>query len=44
MGAVYLARQRHLDREVALKVLPPEAAERAGFESRFTREARTLRS
>ena len=42
MGAVYLGRQRHLDRAVAVKILPPETASQAGFESRFTREARTL--
>jgi serine/threonine protein kinase len=42
MGAVYRARQTGLDRIVALKILPPQAAEDPGFAERFTREARAL--
>jgi predicted Ser/Thr protein kinase len=42
MGAVYKARQRTLDRVVALKVLPPQAAAAPGFSERFNREARAL--
>ena len=42
MGAVYKARQIHLDRLVALTILTIEAAESAGFAERFTREARAL--
>ncbi|HEY2587189.1 MAG TPA: serine/threonine-protein kinase, partial [Tepidisphaeraceae bacterium] len=39
MGAVYLARQTSLDRNVALKVLAPRLAMNPQFVSRFTREA-----
>ena len=42
MGAVYKARQRRLDRLVALKILPPSVAGYPGFAERFTREARAL--
>ncbi len=42
MGAVYKARQRELDRVVALKILPPGIDDRPGFAERFTREARAL--
>src|SRR5579863_3062023 len=42
MGAVYKARQRGLDRLVAVKVLPSEIGRDAAFSERFTREARAL--
>jgi serine/threonine protein kinase len=42
MGAVYKARQKELDRIVALKILPPGIGETAGFAERFTREAKAL--
>ena len=42
MGAVYKARQRELDRLVALKILPPQVGQTETFAERFTREARSL--
>lgn len=42
MGAVYKARQRRLDRLVALKILPPAMAAQPDFAERFAREARAL--
>src|SRR5687767_14203110 len=40
MGVVYLAREVHLDRLVAIKLLPPDKAGRADLRERFLREAR----
>ena len=42
MGAVYKARQKQLDRIVALKVLPPGIGSDPSFAERFTREAKAL--
>jgi len=41
MGAVYRATDTMLDREVAIKVIPPELARMPEIVSRFEREART---
>jgi predicted Ser/Thr protein kinase len=41
MGAVYLAHETGLDREVAIKALPPERASTEEHRERFRREART---
>src|SRR5687767_2252143 len=41
MGIVYLARDVQLDRDVAIKVLPPRLADTAASRERFMREART---
>jgi serine/threonine protein kinase len=42
MGAVYKARQAGLERDVAIKILPPEAALDEAFAERFRAEARAL--
>ena len=44
MGEVYLATDRNLAREVAIKVLPEAFAQDAERLARFEREARTLAS
>ena len=41
MGIVYLARDKRLKRQVAVKLLPPELAFRSEIRSRFLREAET---
>src|SRR3970040_2747858 len=40
MGIVYLAHEVHLDRLVAIKLLPPERASDPSLRERFLREAR----
>ncbi len=42
MGAVYRARQKALDRTVALKILPPDIGTDPAFAERFAREARAM--
>src|SRR5918999_3760726 len=42
MGAVFLARDLRLDRDVAVKVVTPELAFSAALRQRFLREARTI--
>ena len=42
MGAVYRARQKELDRVVALKILPPGVSGDPTFAERFAREAKAL--
>ena len=44
MGAVYRAKQKGLDRVVAVKVLPAELSKNDLFVQRFSQEARTLAS
>ena len=44
MGAVFLARDRKLNRPIALKVLPGDMAENAALRDRFLRETRTAAS
>ena len=42
MGAVYKARQKQLDRIVALKILPPNVSHDPAFADRFAREAKAI--
>ena len=44
MGALYLAEQIEIERQIVLKVLLPELAENPSFETRFRREAQLLKS
>ncbi len=41
MGVVYLAREVRLDRQVAIKLLPPDLSDNPALRERFMREART---
>ena len=42
MGMVWRARDTRLDRDVAIKILPPDFAANAQFKARFEREAKTI--
>ena len=42
MGQVWCAFDSVTDRQVAVKVLPPELADDAGYRARFDREARAV--
>src|SRR5688572_31008327 len=42
MGEVYRARDRRLDRDVAIKVLPAHLSSSSQFRERFEREARAI--
>lgn len=42
MATVFKAHQPGLNRDVALKILPPYVAEKEGFTERFTREAQAI--
>src|ERR671917_162972 len=44
MGEVYKARDKRLDRTVAIKVLPEHIAKREDLRARFEREARAVAS
>jgi len=42
MGAVYKARQKQLERVVAIKILPPGIGDDSAFAERFAREAKAM--